>query len=314
MTKFAYLFPGQGAQYVGMGKEFYEQFAEAKMVFDEAEEILQHSLANIILNGPDSRLTETKTAQPAIFVTSWAILAVLQRLFGLEPPVATAGLSLGEYTALGASEKISFQKLLPLVQLRGQSMHEACEKEGGTMLVVMGLTDEQVYDMVASINLPQELCCANFNCPGQVVVSGTHFGIQQAEAAAKRLGAKKTLSLQVHGAFHSVLMQEAMDRLEPSIRALPLSESSVPLAMNVSGSFAHAPEQIKENLVSQICSSVLWHRCVLACETASPDYFLEIGCGKTLASLNKRIGAKSPTISIESVQDIATLEKALARG
>lgn len=311
MTRCAFLFPGQGAQYVGMGRSFYDAYPLVRQVYEKADDLLKINLSKIIFEGPESTLTETKIAQPALFVTCYAVLQALNHLFDLPSPICTAGLSLGEYTAITAAGMIPFEKAILLVHLRGSLMHEACEKTKGTMLVILGLDDDVVRQMVDSLNLPHDLWCANFNCPGQVVVSGTSRGIEAAQNTAKALGARRTLPLQVHGAFHSGLMKPAEDGLIKALEEVSFSPSPIPVVMNVTGKAAVGEDTIRSLLARQVTSSVLWHECVKTCETYNPSCFLEIGCGKTLTGLNKRIGVSIPTIAIEKTEDLHLVESVL---
>jgi [acyl-carrier-protein] S-malonyltransferase len=309
--KLAFLFPGQGAQYVGMGKDFYTQYAEARLVFEEADDLLSQKLTDTIFSASESELTQTKNSQPAIFVVSLAILRVLQKLFGEFVPAACAGLSLGEYSALVASGYASFQDALSVVQKRGLFMHQACEEIPGTMAVVLGLDDAAVETLVAACNLPNDLWTANFNCPGQVVISGTKKGIETATPYLLENGAKRVMPLQVHGAFHSGLMQPAKEKLKPYIDACRFTKGHAKLAMNTPGDFVEAIDQVKTYLINQVTNPVRWHRAVRAIDASGVALFCEIGCGKTLAGMNKRIGLQAPTVSIEKVEDIQALEKAL---
>lgn len=295
-----------------MGRSFYNSYPLVRQIFEQANDILQINLSKIIFEGPETTLTETKVAQPAIFVTSYAILEALKHLFDLPSPICTAGLSLGEYTALTAAGVMSFEKALPLVRLRGLLMHAACEETKGAMLVILGLSDDQVRTMVDDLCLPSDLWCANFNCPGQVVVSGTHTGIAAAEQAAKAQGARRTLPMQVHGAFHSGLMKQAEEALEKALVEVPLTMSTVRVIMNVTGQCAESESHIRSLLTRQLTSSVLWHQCIKTCEAQEASCFLEIGCGKTLTGLNKRIGVQIPTIPIESTDDLKSLESVFA--
>lgn len=307
----AFIFPGQGAQYAGMGKDFVQNFGAAKVVLEESDDILGRRLSDIILNGPENILTETRNSQAAIFVVSIAILRVLQKLFPSLHPAVCAGLSLGEYTAIHASGRIPFDTCLRLVQLRGQYMNDACEETKGAMAVILGLEGDVVEKMVKEVGMPQDLWAANFNCPGQVVISGTIRGIEAGTAAAKAKGAKRVLPLSVHGAFHSGLMHRAEERLAEHIKHIPIKESPVRMVMNVPGDFAAENEEIRNNLINQVTHPVRWERGIRKMEEGGIDLFVEVGCGKTLAGFNKRIGVSAPTISIEKVEDLDSLAKEL---
>lgn len=310
--KLAFIFPGQGAQCVGMGKLFYDTFSEAKLVIDEADDILNMRLSKLMFEGSESELKVTRNSQPALFVTSMAILKVLQDVYKLPSPIATGGLSLGEYTALVAANKLSFAHGLKLVQKRAHLMHEACEKNKGTMAVVLGLDDQAVIDTVASLNLPNDLWCANFNCPGQVVISGTLQGIEAAKQPLLNQGAKRILPLEVHGAFHSGLMLSAQKELAQVIENTPFMENNTPVAMNVTGQCSSSSQEIKPLLLKQVTSSVLWSRCIRSLDALEPNFFLEIGAGTTLQGMNKRIGPKATTLSIEKPEHLDVLLKAIA--
>ncbi len=316
MKKFqriAFLFPGQGAQYPGMAQDFFHTFSAARLTFEEADDLLKRPLSKIILHGPDEMLTETKNSQTGIYVASMAILRVIQELYDFKPFVC-AGLSLGEYTALTAGEWLSFRQTLPLVQYRGQFMNEACEFAKGTMAVVMGLDESTVEELVREVNLPNELWIANFNCPGQVVISGTLKGIEVGTIAAKSRNAKRVLPLQVHGAFHSGLMQEAKEKLTSYIQQAPLVKGSAQLVMNVPGHFVSDIEQVRHDLIEQVTHSVRWEHGIRAMKSQNIDLYIEIGPGKTLAGMNKRIGVKAPTLTIEKVEDLDQLAQMKIEG
>ncbi len=308
--KIACLFPGQGSQYPGMGKDFVKEFSAARMTFEEADDLLKCRLSTIILEGPESTLTQTKNSQTGIFVTGMAIFRVVQELFELRPFIC-AGLSLGEYTALTAGEYLPFQHCLPLVQQRGQLMNEACEATIGTMAAVIGLDANSVEKLIKEINLPQDLWVANFNCPGQVVISGTLKGIEVCTKAAQAQGAKRVMPLQVQGAFHSGLMQQAEERLAPFIHQVPLVKGSVALVMNVPGDFISDLDRIRHYLIKQVTSSVRWEQGIRAMDREGVDLFIELGPGRTLGSMNKKIGVKAPTLHIEKIEDLDTLAKEL---
>lgn len=308
--KIAFLFPGQGAQYVGMGKDFYEKFAIVRETLQEAEEILQKKLGQLIFQGSETELTETRNSQVAIFVISTAILRAVQQQLPQLSPAYCAGLSLGEYTALYASQRVDFATCLNLVNYRATYMNDACEKHRGTMAVVLGLDGKEVEQLVANARLPNDLWAANFNCPGQVVISGTEKGIEQGTALALAKGAKRVLPLQVHGAFHSGLMQEAEQRLSDHLLSLPIATSQIELVMNVVGNSVKEPLEIRQNLIKQVTHPVRWEQGVRYMIENETIQFYEFGCGKTLSGFNKRIDSSVPTISIDKVVD---LEKELAR-
>lgn len=316
MKKFqriAFLFPGQGSQYPGMVQDFVHHFSAARLTFEEADELLKRPLSKIILQGPEEALTETQNSQAGIYVASIAILRVIQELYDFKPFVC-AGLSLGEYTALTAGEWFSFRQTLPLVQHRGQFMNEACESRKGMMAVIMGLDGRAVEEIVQEVNLPNELWVANFNCPGQAVISGTLKGIEAGSIAAKARNAKRILPLQVHGAFHSGLMQEAKEKLTPYIQKAPLVKGTAQLVMNVPGQFVSDVEKVRHYLIEQVTHSVCWEQGIRAMESQNIDLYLEIGPGKTLAGMNKRIGVQAPTISIEKMEDLDQLAQMTKRG
>lgn len=307
--KIAFIFPGQGAQYPGMGKDFVADFAVARETFEEADDRLKMGLSDVAFNGPADVLTQTKHCQVALYVDSIAILRVLAQLFPEMQPNVCSGLSLGEYTALTASGRLSFEECLPLVQYRGQYMHEACESTKGVMAVVMGLDSEAVEAIVADAAMPNDVWAANFNCPGQVVISGTAKGVEAAGALAKERGARRVLPLPVHGAFHSGLMAEAEARLANHVNAAPLQDSETAFVMNVPGGYVEDLDQVRNNLIKQVTSPVRWEQGVRAMTAQGIDLFVEIGCGKTLAGMNKRIGVTAQTISIDKVADLQQLEQ-----
>jgi [acyl-carrier-protein] S-malonyltransferase len=292
--KTAFIFPGQGAQYVGMGKDFYHSFLVAKETFQEADELLQVNLSRLIFEGPETELTQTKNSQLAIFVTSVAILRTVEQQLPSLKPAIVSGLSLGEYTALYASGRLSFEDTLLLVQKRSFFMNEACEKTSGTMAAVLGLDSKAIEETVKGIVL-----VANYNAPGQIVISGTIEGIAKATVLLKEKGAKRVLPLNVHGAFHSPLMKYAEEQLKPYIDKAPILENGLPLVMNVPGALS---SNIRANLIAQVTHPVRWEQGILAMKGLGVEQFIEIGCGKTLAGLNRKMEA--PTVSIDQVNDL----------
>jgi [acyl-carrier-protein] S-malonyltransferase len=305
----AFIFPGQGAQVVGMGKDFSDSFAHARQTFQEGDDLLKRNLSKIIFEGPVEELTETRNSQTGIFLNSIALLRVIQNQFPQLQPHVCAGLSLGEYTALCCSQKIPFEAALKLVQYRGECMNEACEQHKGTMAAIFGLSAEEVEEMVKELNLPNDLWVANFNCPGQTVISGTLKGVEAGSNAAKAKNAKRVLPLTVHGAFHSGLMRTAQDKLEQQIAPLSIADSSIQMVMNVPGNYVKDSHHIKSYMISQVTSPVRWEQSIKAMNTV--DLFVEIGCGKVLSGLNRQIGVTAPTINVSKVADLETLAKAL---
>lgn len=302
--KVVFLFPGQGAQYVGMGRDFFDQFPIARQTFLEADEILGTNFSSLIFNGPAETLTETKNSQLAIYITSIAILRTFQHQFPDCVPFACAGLSLGEYTALTAASKITFKEGLLLVKARGEYMQQACISHPGTLRVVLGMGEEEVRKALPT---DQNVWVANLNCPGQVVIAGTLEGIEKASQKLKESGAKRVLPLDVSGAFHSPLMREAQEKLAPKIAQTSLSSSPVAIVMNAKGDFVSSLEEMKTLMVNQVTHPVYWEKGIRALEAHGVDMYIELGCGKTLAGMNKKIGTTAPTLSIEKITDLESM-------
>lgn len=306
--KYAYLFPGQGSQYIGMGKDFAASFAIAKHTFEEADHILKMNLAKLMFEGSEEELVQTKNSQLAIFVNSVAVFrTLLDQMPNLEPSIC-AGLSLGEYSALYATQKLSFQETLLLVRTRSHLMHEACEKKGGTMAAVLGLSEETLLESISGID---GVWAANYNCPGQIVISGTRQGVEKASQVLKEKGAKRVLPLHVAGAFHSGLMQEAQDLFAPFVLKAPIIKSDRSLVMNVTGKVEEDPTEIQKNLITQISGSVHWQQGILEIEKRGVDLYLEVGCGKTLTGFNRKIGVSAPTLSVDRIEDLESVAKHL---
>lgn len=303
--KIAFLFPGQGAQYVGMGRDFWEAVPKAKEVFEMADELLEEPFSELIFDGPSEELTLTKNSQLAIFITSIAILRAVQELDSSLSPTAVAGLSLGEYTALVAANVLTFEEALLIVRARGQYMHTACETHPGSMHVVLGLDLDAVKQAIAGI---EGVWVANLNCPGQIVLSGTHDGLEKVGPLLKEAGARRVMPLDVSGAFHSGLMQEAQDKLKPLIEEAAIQEPSATIYMNVPGTTPKNLDEIRSNLTSQVTQSVLWHKEIEEMVKEGIELFIEMGPGKTLAGMNKRIGVSVPTISVEKIEDLSQMQ------
>jgi len=304
--KIAFLFPGQGAQYVGMGRDFYEQSKVAKELFDSADQLLGKKLSQVIFEGPEELLVQTEQCQLAIFVNSMAILAAIKELYPDLSPTVCAGLSLGEYSAVCASGRLSFADCLSFVQTRARAMQYACEQTDGAMAAIFGLSAEQIDALAKGLNLPQDLWVANYNCPGQTVISGTQKGVEAASLAAKDAGAKRVIPLKVHGAFHSGLMQSALEPLSKKVNASEIGDSEVSLVMNVTGKRAQSVDEIRTNLIEQVTHSVRWEQTIDHIRD-EVDLFIEIGCGKTLSGMNRQMKVDAPTIFINKVEDLQKL-------
>lgn len=310
--KTAFLFPGQGSQYPGMGKEFFQSFDVVRETFEEADDLLQRNLSKIILQGPEDLLTQTSNSQPAIYVLSVALTRVLSKSIPELKPDICSGLSLGEYSALYAAGFLTFQDCLKLVDMRSRYMQEACEKNQGTMAVILGLEAAQVEKMVDDLKLPRDLWTANFNCPGQVVVSGTLKGIEACSAVAKDYGAKRVLPLSVHGAFHSGLMESAEIRLAEHIQNAPWKTGNAAIVMNYPGNFVENVNDIQENLIKQVTHSVRWEQGIRKIAEKDVGLYLEIGSGKALSGFNKKIGVEGLIMNIETIPDLELLTQKLS--
>lgn len=283
----AFVFPGQGAQFTGMGKDLYDNNPIAKELFDKADEILGFSITNIMFNGTDEELKETKVTQPAVFLHSVASALCLGDDFC---PAMVAGHSLGEFSALVAAGALSFEDGLRLVSARAMAMQKACEAAPGTMAAVIGLPDETIEGICNEVSESGEtVVAANYNCPGQLVISGTIEGINAACEKLKAAGAKRALPLKVGGAFHSPLMRPAKDELEKAIEATEFKAPRCPIYQNVDGKAYTDPTEIKANLISQLTSSVRWTESVNNMISAGANDFTECGPGKALQGMIGRI-------------------------
>ena len=304
--KYAFLFPGQGAQYAGMGKDFYDQFPIARQTFEEADHFLNTAFSKLIFEGPSTELTLTKNSQIAIYIVSIAILRVIRQQFPEINPSICAGLSLGEYTALTAAGKVEFVDCLDLVRTRATAMHKACEETAGTMQVILGMTEEAVEAVLVELNTA--VWVANINCPGQVVIAGSVEAMAGAVDVLKQKGAKRALALDVSGAFHSHLMLSAQKTLADKIATVPFLESTVEMVMNVSGDFVMTSQEMRQMLIDQVIRPVRWEKGVRKMMENQVDVYFEMGPGKTLSGMNKRIGVAEQTLSVEKVIDLEQME------
>lgn len=280
-----YVFPGQGAQFVGMGKELYDSNANAKQIFERANDVLGFKITDVIFSGTDDELKETKVTQPSVFIHSYISATVLG---GERHPDMVAGHSLGEFTALALSGALTFEDALTLVSKRAQAMQKACELQPSTMAAVIGLSDEKVVEVCQSIS-DDIVVAANFNCPGQVVISGTLSGIERACQLAKDAGAKRALPLKVGGAFHSPLMETAREELAQAIAETSFSAPICPVYQNVDARPHTDADEIRDNLNRQLTAPVLWTPLVRQMVADGCGHFVEYGPGSVLQGLIKKI-------------------------
>ncbi|MBC8003342.1 MAG: ACP S-malonyltransferase [Opitutaceae bacterium] len=308
MSKTALLFAGQGAQAVGMGKDLAEQFPGAKAWFDRANTSLGYDLAGICFGGPDSELTKTENAQPGIFLVSWIAFQLLRERVPSLTFQATAGLSLGEFTALTAAGVFGFEDGLQVVRQRGRFMQEACEVTKGGMAAVIGLDEAPTREVCAEAGV--EL--ANLNCPGQIVISGETDKIVQACDLAKAKGARKAVPLNVAGAYHSKLMASAQPKLQAALANIPINLPSVPVIANVTARPHGAPSEIHARLVEQVTSSVRWEESMRLLLADGFTRFIELGPGTALSGFMKRIDKNAQMLNVADVASLEATVKAIA--
>jgi len=292
----AFVFPGQGAQFVGMGKDLYDNNSLAKELFEKANDILGYRITDIMFTGTDEELKQTKVTQPAVFLHSVIKALTLGDEFDAQ---MVAGHSLGEFSALVAAGTLSFEDGLKLVYARAMAMQKACEISPSTMAAIVGLPDDKIEEICAEINKEGHVVVpANYNCPGQLVISGNIEAVGEACERLKAVGAKRALPLKVGGAFHSPLMQPAKDELQAAIENTEFSTPNIPIYQNVDGKPHTSPVEIKNNLIAQLTSSVRWTSCVQNMITDGANDFTECGPGKALQGM---IGRIDKNVSVKGI-------------
>ena len=307
-SKTAIVFPGQGSQVVGMGKDLFENFTSAREVFQKVDEILGVNLAKIMFEGPSDELTKTENTQPALMAVSIALITVLEKEFGkkFEDLCSfTAGHSLGEYSALCAAKSLTLEETAKLLQVRGREMAKCGEKTTGAMAAILGVEIE-VVNAIASEAAQGEVCqVANDNSVGQVVISGSKSAIDRAIEIAKLKGAKRALALPVSGAFHSALMLDAQNKMKDALAKAEVKSPAVPVVANVTASIVTDPNQIRDLLAKQITGSVRWRETMLFLASQGVEEIIEIGSGKVLAGL---VGRTCPNVKSRSIQNVEDLK------
>ena len=300
MSKIAFVFPGQGAQFVGMGKDFYDNFDAAKNLFEEADDALGYSIKKMCFEGSEDDLKLTANTQPAILVVS-VIAAEILKSEGITAEVA-GGHSLGEYSALVAAGSIKFRDAVVLVHKRGQFMQEAVPVGEGSMAAIIGLDDKIIVDTCNEIS--DTVQAVNFNCPGQTVIAGTVKGVDTAVEKLKAAGAKKAVVLPVSAPFHSTLMKPAAEKLSAELDKIQIQNAAFPVAANFNGNLETSAAEIKNNLVAQADNPVKWIDCVKSMQNYGADIFVECGPGKTLCGFNRRIDKAIKSFNVENIETL----------
>ena len=312
--KTAFIFPGQGAQTVGMGMDLVQDFPEAARIFEAANNILEYDLQEICFGGPAEKLNTTTISQPALFTTSVAILEILKTSQATSKVRCdvTAGLSLGEYTALYAAGVMDFEQGLRLVQKRGQAMQAAADETQGTMVSVIGLDEQQTTELCKEASEGEVLCAVNFNCPGQIVLSGSITACQRAAELSEKYGAIKAIPLEVAGAFHTEMMSSAETALRQGLSTTNISGvTDIKVISNITSEYYSDSNSVREGLAKQLTSPILWQKCMERLLGDGVENFYEIGPGRVLTGLMRRINRKIKVNNLSSSEAIRKLADAL---
>lgn len=302
MKRIAVMFPGQGSQEVGMGKAFYDKYSSVKSLYQIANESLQTDLKTLMFEGPESQLTETENAQPALLLSSIAAYTLLEKQ-GIKP-VMTIGHSLGEYSALVAAGSLSLEIALPLVATRGKLMEEAFPKGQGGMTAVLGLTEEEIIKALQQLPPGEIVDIANLNCPGQIVISGTKKGLERANDILLDHGARRVIELNVSGPFHSQLMARANEEFSQYLDEIRIEDAEIPVYANVSAKPVTEHDQIKKLLIKQLYSPVRFEQSIRNMLVEEVDAFVEVGSGRVLSGLVRKIDRKTKTFSIQDPKSL----------
>ncbi len=298
-------FPGQGAQEVGMGEDLYREEPLAKRTFNRADDVLDYSISEICFEGPEETLTETRHSQPGILVTSIAFYRVLQEeLESPLEPVAVAGLSLGEYSSLVAAGAIRFEDALRVVQVRAEAMQEDCDRKPSGMVSVLGLTRDEAEEVVEEASEHGVISIANVNSARQIVISGDLEALEKAQEIAEDHGAKRTISLDVAGAFHSPLMEPASEKLREALEDVEIRSPEIPVVTNTTGKQVSDPDEIRNSLAEQVTSPVLWEPTLQTLTEMDVQSYLEVGPGRVLSGLAKKVNREAETMNIQSLEDL----------